>query len=273
MIRSGREISPPGADVLSGRVAIVTGASSGIGLATACALADAGARVHAVARRGQQMIEGAGQERVASGSVAPHPLDVSDRDAVEGLVQEVASQGAIDILVLAAGTNVPERRLEQLTPEVWDEMIAVNLSGAFYFVRAALPSLRESRGDVVFISSVSGSWPDLSGPAYQASKAGMVGLARAAGLEEHERGIRFFNILPGVVDTPLLDKRPRPPDEAQRAHMIQPEDVATACLFLLTLPRRVYIPELIILPTALQALGQTAAASLPARTEGDDTSR
>lgn len=94
--------------------------------------------------------------------------------------------------------NVPDRRLGQLTPEVWDRMLAVNL-GAFYFVHAALPYLRESRGDAVLISSVSGSWPDMSGPAYGASKAGVTQFARMAGFEEHERGVRFSTVMPGLV--------------------------------------------------------------------------
>ena len=159
--------------------------------------------------------------------------------------------------------NFPERRLEQLTAEGWDAMISVNLSGAFYATRAALPFLRASGGLVILISSVSGSWPDMSGPAYQASKAGMTEFAHAAGFEEHQNGVRFCAVLPGIVDTPILDNRPEPPPREVRDAALKSEDVAQACLFLATLPPRAYVPELTILPTAIQALGKTSTATPP----------
>ncbi|MDP8949692.1 MAG: SDR family NAD(P)-dependent oxidoreductase, partial [Actinomycetota bacterium] len=130
-------------------------------------------------------------------------------------------------------------------------------------VKAALPYLRETRGLVVLISSISGSWPDMSGPAYQASKAGMTELARAASFEEHQNGVRFSSIMPGIVDTPILDSRPEPPSREIRDLSLKPEDVAAACVFLATLPERAYVPELTILPTEIQALGKTSAASPP----------
>lgn len=236
---------------LEGRVAIVTGASSGIGLAVARALADAGARVHGVARRAEAMAE-AGID-----GLVPHGLDVTDAPAVDRLAAEIGHEGTLDILVCAAGINVPERRLEQLTTGSWDRILAVNLSGAFAFVRAALPHLRRSRGSVVLIGSVSGLWPDASGAAYQASKAGLLALARATALEEHRNGVRCSVVQPGMVDTPLLDRRPTPPGRDVREQGLRPEDVASACLFLLTLPPRAYVPELTLLPVALQALGET----------------
>jgi NAD(P)-dependent dehydrogenase (short-subunit alcohol dehydrogenase family) len=243
---------------LSGKTALVIGASSGIGLTVANLFADAGARVHAAARRREAIEEGAGGRGVVA-----HALDISDREAVWQVVEEVGEAEGIDVLLVAAGMNFPERRLEQLTAEGWDAMISVNLSGAFYAIRAALPFLRASRGLVILISSVSGSWPDMSGPAYQASKAGMTELAHAAGFEEHQNCVRFSAVLPGIVDTPILDNRPEPPPKVVRERSLKPEDVATACFFLATLPPRAYVPELTILPTEIQALGKTSTASPP----------
>ena len=247
---------------LSGKTAVVIGASSGIGLATANLLADSGAAVHAAARRKSAIEEGAGNRAVVA-----HELDISDETAVRRTLGEIGESGGIDVLVVAAGMNFPERRLEQLTGESWDAMISVNLSGAFYAVRAALPYLRASHGLAILVSSVSGSWPDASGPAYQASKAGMTELAHAAGFEEHHNGVRFTAILPGIVDTPILDNRPKPPPREVRDASLKPEDVAQACLFLATLPPRAYVPELTMVPTMIQALGKTSTATPPMRGE------
>jgi NADP-dependent 3-hydroxy acid dehydrogenase YdfG len=233
---------------LDGRVALVAGASSGIGLATAVAFADAGARVHAVARR-----------RIdAPGGITSHQLDVSDRAAVDALAAEW--EGPLHALVVAAGVNVKERRLEQLAPETWDQLIATNLTGSFNLVHAFLDRLREARGDVVLIGSVSGNWPDISGPAYQASKAAVQAFGRAASFELHDSGLRFTTIMPGVVDTPILDNRPVVPGPELRARMLAPEDVAAACLFVVGLPGRAHVPELTILPTEIQSLGKPAPA-------------
>jgi NAD(P)-dependent dehydrogenase (short-subunit alcohol dehydrogenase family) len=225
---------------LAGKVAVVTGGGSGIGAAIVERLGAAGVTCHAIGRRG------------------PVKLDVSDQAAVQAFVE---SLDRLDILVCAAGDNVKKRRLEDLTPEVWDHLIAVNLSGAFYFINAALSRLRKAKGDVILIGSVSGQWPDGSGPAYQATKAGMSALSRGAGYEEHVHGVRFSVINPGVTDTPILQKRPVPPPPDVAAAMLRAEDVAEACYLMLALPHRAHIPELTILPTRLQALGKTSVAN------------
>jgi len=227
---------------LAGKVAVVTGGSSGIGQAIVSLLTEAGVTCHAVSRHGRVELDG------------------TDQVAVRRFVDSLER---LDILVCAAGDNLPRRRLEELTPEAWDHLLMVNLSGAFYFVNAGLAKLRAAHGDVVFIGSVSGQWPDPSGPAYQASKAGLSALARAAGFEEHQAGLRFSVINPGATDTPLLDKRPVPPPAAVRKAMLRPQDVAEACLLMLRLPKSAHIPELTILPTRLQALGKTAVANPP----------
>ena len=233
--------------VLDGRVALVAGASSGIGLATARAFSEVGATVHALARR-----------EVPLDNVTTHRLDISDRAAVDAFAAKL--DGPLDALVVAAGINFPDRRLEQLTGESWDRMIAINLTGAFNLVRAFLDRLREARGNVVLIGSVSGNWPDVSGPAYQAAKAGLQAFARGASFEEHDKGVRFTTINPGVVDTPILDNRPVVPGPELRARMLAPEDVAAACLFVVGLPDRAHVPELTILPTEIQSLGKPAPA-------------
>jgi NADP-dependent 3-hydroxy acid dehydrogenase YdfG len=238
---------------LSDRVAVVVGASSGIGAATARMFADAGAQVHAAARRRPSLGDG----------ILGHELDVVDRDGVGAFARALTAKGPIHVVVVAAGTNLPDRALDRLTPEGWDTLISVNLTGAFNVIQAFLGAVRESRGDVILIGSISGSWPDVSGSGYQAAKAGLLALARGAGFEEHTRGVRFTTVLPGVVDTPILDSRPEPPSAELRAHMLQPEDVAAACLFAATLPPRAHVPELTILPTALQAVGKTNVGNPP----------
>ena len=222
---------------LDGRIAVVTGGGSGIGAATVARLAAEGVTCHALARRG------------------PVKVDVTDRAAVRQFFESVER---VDILVCAAGDNVKGRHLEQIDGETWDRLIAVNLSGAFYCIEAALPKLRAARGDVILVGSVSGQWPDGSGPAYQAAKAGLSALARGAGYEEHVNGVRFSVINPGVVDTPILQKRPVPPPAHVAAAMLRPEDVAEAVCFMVSLPRRAHVPELTMLPTRLQALGKSS---------------
>jgi NADP-dependent 3-hydroxy acid dehydrogenase YdfG len=230
------------------RTVLVVGASSGIGLATAAAFAAAGDTVHAAARRVEPIRAALGDRATA------HEVDVTDRESVDDLAVAV---GALDALVVAAGTNIKERPLYELTPERWDHLIAVNLTGTWNLVHAFLEPLLAARGTLVLIGSVSGSWPDRSGPAYQAAKAGVLALARAIGFEAGG-DLRVTAILPGVVDTPVLENRPEPPSAEMRAQMLHPEDVAAACVFVAGLPPRAYVPELTILPTALQAIGKTA---------------
>ena len=232
---------------LDGRTALIAGASSGIGLATALAFADAGAHVHAAARRPELIEEGA-----AGRDVVAHRLDVTDRAAVGALAEQLTADGPLHALVVAAGTNIKRRRLEQLAPDAFD-----NFTGPFNLVSAFLEPLRAARGDVVLIGSVSGSWPDVSGAAYQASKAAVLAFARGAAFDERD-GLRFTTIMPGLVDTAILDNRPEPPSAEMRAQMLHPDDVAAACLFAVSLPPRAHVPELTILPTDLQALGRTA---------------
>ena len=242
---------------LEGRVVLVTGTASGIGLATAKALVDAGARVHAADFRAPLAEERLGADRLATGLLAVHQLDVVDPAAIEALVDRIGNKAPLDALVCCAGTNILERRMEQLTDANWRLLLETNLTGVFSCVRAAMPQLRRTRGHVVVVSSVSALWPDVSGPAYQASKAGVLAFMRAVALEEHGRGVHLTSVLPGMVATELLHKRAEPPRPEVLEQCLQPEDVAATIIFALSLPERACLAELPILPNELQALGRT----------------
>jgi serine 3-dehydrogenase len=246
---------------MDGRVAVVTGASSGIGAAIARGFLNAGARVHAVARRADAMREELGAAAIAEGRCILHPLDVSDQEQMTDLGAELAANDPIDTLVAAAGFNVPKRRVAELTLEAWNELVAVNLNGVFYLLHSTLDQLRERSGDFVAISSVTASWPDHAGAAYGATKSGLLGLARGLSRDEHGNGLRVTSILPGIIDTPILDKRPIPPTRELREWMVKPEDVAEATLTAVTLPARTNIAEMTIVATRLQALSMTQEAN------------
>jgi NADP-dependent 3-hydroxy acid dehydrogenase YdfG len=235
---------------LAGRTAAVTGASSGIGLAAARRLRELGAAVTALSRRRETM-----QEALGDGFDL-RALDVTDGEAA----RRALDHPELDVLVLAAGTNVTNRRLEQLSAEDWRELVDTNLTGVYNLVAAALPALRAARGIAIIVGSVSGLGPDRSGPGYQATKAGVLALARGAALEEHERGtgVRFSVVAPGMVDTPLIDRRPEPPPPETREQMLSAAEVAETCAFLAALPPSMLVPELTVLPTALQAPGATS---------------
>lgn len=248
---------------MDGRVAVVTGASSGIGAAIARELALKGGRVYAAARRAELIPGAVGEELVASGNVIPTKLDVSKEEEVEALFTRLAAEDPVDTIVLAAGVNVPKRRIGQLSSEDWRTLVDINLSGVFYCVRHSLDQLRERMGDVVIISSIAASWPDHSGPGYGATKSGLLGLARGMSRDEHMNGVRVSSILPGIVDTAILDKRPIPPTQELRDLMVKPEDVAAATLMAVSMPARTNLAEISIVATRLQSLSKTQDANPP----------
>lgn len=234
---------------LHDQVVLVIGASSGIGRETAILFANAGARVMAAARR-QDRLNGLREQYP---SISVQSADASDADAMQKLVADTeAALGPIDILIYATGTNTLERALNRLSPPVWRELIDVNLNGAYYAAGAALPGMRERRrGHLIFVASISGLVPDVSGAAYQASKRGMVGLAHAIRVEEKQHNIRTCAVCPGLVDTEILEKRPVKPSAETLAQALQPQDVAEIILAVAQLPARAAIPELQIMPTTL----------------------
>ena len=190
------------------------------------------------------------QLREASGGrIAIHAADAGDPDQMTALA---AAAGRVDVLVYATGTNTPDRALTRLTDPIWHELVQVNLNGAWYITRALLPSMRAARhGHLIYVSSISGRTPDVSGAAYQASKRGLLGLAHAVRVEEKQNQIRTCVICPGLVDTELMEKRPVKPTAETLAQALQPQDVAETILFVAKLPERAAVPEMEILPTTL----------------------
>lgn len=236
---------------LEGQVAWITGGGSGIGLAGARALAEAGAQVVIAGRNPATLAEALAQLQ-AAGRVESQLLDVADPAAVDEAARAlVARHGRLDILINSAGTNTARRGLDVLTPAAWDEVVGINLHGLFYAVHAALPTMRAQGGGlIVNVSSWAGLYATrLTGAAYNASKRAVLALTETLNLEEGVHGIRATALVPGEVATPILDKRPFPPSAAQRARMVQPEDVGQTLRFLAGLPPRVCINELVISPT------------------------
>jgi serine 3-dehydrogenase len=236
---------------LKDQVVLVVGASSGIGHEAAVLFAREGAKVMASARRESRLQElqaALGKENIA---IEIHAADASKPAEMEQLAQHTAERfGKIDILVYTSGTNTPDRALTRLNADVWDMMVSINLNGAYYITRAVLPAMRERKsGQLIYVSSISGHTPDVSGAAYQAAKRGLIGLAHAIRVEEKDNGIRTCAVCPGLVHTEILRFRPVQPPADLLAKAMQPEDVAEAILSVATLPPRAAVTELTIVPT------------------------
>jgi NAD(P)-dependent dehydrogenase (short-subunit alcohol dehydrogenase family) len=200
---------------LSGKVCVVTGASRGIGRACAESLASAGARVAVCASSSAPELPGAFSRR----------CDVSDAAQVKRFFADLERQvGPPDVVVLNAG--VLERGpIEEFAEEQWDRVLDVNLKAAFLCAKAAWPALRKTRGRIVAIGSISGTLGTAHAAAYNASKWGLTGFIKSLAEEGREQGIFSAVVLPGSVDTAMLEKTPFEPD-------LQPGDVARVVRFL-----------------------------------------
>ena len=233
------------------KVAVVTGAGSGVGRATAIKLAQASWQVVLIGRREEPLAETAKLTGHPNQCLV-WPMKVGDLDQTKKMAAEVLQKfGRVDALVNAAGTNVPKRSLEVLSPADYQEMMDTNLNGAFHLVQAFLPAMRK-QGAATVVNIVSEAGRQASpkaGPGYVISKFGMVGLTQAINAEERPHGIRACSILPGDIDTPLLDKRPSPPPPEARARMLQSEDIADCVMLVINLPDRAVIEELLIRPS------------------------
>jgi NADP-dependent 3-hydroxy acid dehydrogenase YdfG len=215
------------------------------------ALAERGWHVALVGRREEPLIETIKQSHARPAKLIAIPTDVGDEKSVIAMAQRVRSElGLVNVLVNAAGTNIPRRALGELATDDFKHLIDVNLNGAYYCVNQFLPMMRENGGGTIVnvISDAALSASPKAGPAYVASKFGLRGLNQSINAEQRGNGIRACAILPGDINTPLLDKRPSPPPAEARAKMLQPEDIARCVLLAIDLPDRAVIEELLIRP-------------------------
>jgi len=233
------------------KTAVVTGAGSGVGQATALKLAEQGWRVVLVGRRAAALEETRALAGANAARMVAVACDIGELSQVEAMAKvAMADGGEVGVLVNAAGTNAPKRGLSVLSHEDYHAMINANLHGAYYCAQAFLPEMRRRGcGTIVNIVSEAGKWASpKAGPGYVISKFGMAGLTQAINAEERPNGIRACSIFPGDIDTPLLTKRPVVPDASAREKMMKAEDIADCAMLCINLPPRAVIEEMLVRP-------------------------
>lgn len=229
--------------------AIVTGASSGIGKATALAFAKSGIEV-ALVSRSVAKLKAVAAEMEALGTTAKvYPLDLAILEQVQQQMTEICTHfGPIDILVNNAGMGYTNS-LKNTTLEDWQKVLALNLTSVFQCIQGVLPQMRDRRqGTIINVASIAAfnAFPDWG--AYGVSKAALVALSKALSVEERENGIRTVTISPGSVNTPIWDTDTVQAD-FNRSAMLTPEIVAQSILHTALLPKQAVVEEMIVMPT------------------------
>ncbi len=221
-------------------VVVITGASSGIGAATARHAAQAGYRLVLTARREAELRALAG-ELGGDHRALVLPTDVTEWEAQEAMVAgTLEAFGRIDVVFANAGFGAG-RGFKKETPELWRAMVLTNVLGAAYTIRATMDALTETQGHLLLTSSVAGRRA-LEGSLYSATKHAVTAMAESARLEFSDTGVRVTSIEPGMVDTPFFDNRP---DGA-----LHPDDIARAVMYAVTQPAHVDINEILLRPVA-----------------------
>jgi NAD(P)-dependent dehydrogenase (short-subunit alcohol dehydrogenase family) len=234
------------------KTAVITGAGSGVGQATALQLARQGWRVALLGRRKAALAETIALAGPHAGNLVPYVCDVGSLKQVQSVAAKVLKRFAsVEVLVNSAGTNFKRRYLPDISPEDYHATLDANMNGAYYCTQAFLPQMRARKsGTVIHVSSDSAYEPNLkAGVAYIMSKMGLAGLSRSVNCEEGPHHIRSCVIYPGEIDTPLLAKRPVMPDEARRKHMLTADDVASTILHVINLPQRAVVEQIVLRPT------------------------
>lgn len=229
-------------------IALVTGATEGIGRATAIALGQAGHAVAVTARTGARVdalvaeLTGLGIEALG------HAADVSDPGQVAALLERVAAGlGPVDVLVNNAGVLITGP-FADLTLEEWDRTFATNVRSLYLLTHGVLPGMRaRGRGDIVNVASIAGKNGVQNAVAYSASKHAVLGFSRSLMLEVRKDGVRVISVCPGSVDTPMMRNSAQFSPAWDR--ILKPEDVAAAIVGALALPARAMVHEIEIRPS------------------------
>jgi NADP-dependent 3-hydroxy acid dehydrogenase YdfG len=237
---------------ITGQVAWVTGAGTGIGESGALKLAEAGCKVVLSGRRFDPLEAVAAQITAAGGEAVIEQLDVSNQSDVAAVVDRIKERfGRIDVGVFSAGINVRDRSWPVVSTEGWDQVIRIDLDGAFYCCHAVLPLMREQGGGLVInVSSMAAKGiSPLTGPAYTAAKHAMNAMTSSLLVEERNNGIRATIVCPGEVATPILDQRPVPVSDEDKARILQAEDLGEVIRFIAQQPPHVTLNEILVTPT------------------------
>lgn len=240
---------------LDGKICVITGGGSGIGKAAAIMMAEEGAFVVVVGRTNSKVEAVTSDIKNSGGKAIAFGVDVSDENGVTGMVNSVlAEHGSVDVLVNNAGHSSVHRKLLTTDANEIRNVIDSNLMGSIFCSQAVMPSMLEAgAGTIINVSSLAGVAPGLlAGMAYGAAKAAVINFTQFLNSEFKNTGVRASVVIPGEVDTPILDKRPVMPTDVARETMVTAEDVAEAITLIARLPMRAAIPELVIRPTYLR---------------------
>ncbi|MBR96908.1 MAG: 3-oxoacyl-ACP reductase [Dehalococcoidia bacterium] len=237
---------------LAGKVSIITGGGSGIGRATALALAHKGSKVCIVGRTQGKLNDTLAKIELNKGKGITIEADITKYSSIEKAVNLVVKKwGTIDILVNNAGANIKNRGILETTPDEMQSLVDINLLGTMFFTKAVLPTMvSQNLGTIINVSSNSAIWPSLmGGVAYSAAKAGVNNFTEFLNDELQHTLVRACSISPGEVVTPILENRPVKPDKKGMSKMCQPEDIADAILLVTSQPSRTMITDMVVTPT------------------------
>jgi len=255
---------------LDGKVAIITGAGTGIGREAAKMFAAEGARVVVVGRRPEPLASVVDEIKQAGGEATVHSADLENGDTAAAVAAfTIETYGRVDILVNNAGHASQVRSIRWVKSDEWESVFRINIDAVFRLTQACLPDmLSRGEGTVITTSSMAALTPGIVGGApYSAAKAASYNLMRGLNSELRASGIRATTIIPGEVNTPILEGRPMPPSDVARETMMRPEDVASAILLCATMPQRTLVEEIVLTPTKPRDMEEELKV---ARTKGSE---